>query len=53
MNFKPGSRLEFVDARTVRFIFPEPDEGALTKIRALHMADRQFYRNLGWGEKSW
>jgi len=53
MNFKPGSRLEIVDAQTVRFIFPEPDGGALTKIRALHMADRQFYRDIGWGEKSW
>jgi ABC-type transport system substrate-binding protein len=53
MNFKPGSRLEVLDPYTVRFVFPEPDGGALTKIRALHMANRQFYRDLGWGEKSW
>lgn len=53
MNFKPGSRLEIVDIQTVRFIFPEPDGGALTKFRAVHMANRQFYRDIGWGEKSW
>jgi ABC-type transport system substrate-binding protein len=53
MNFAPGSRLEIIDAYTVRFVFPEPDGGALTKIGSLHMANRQFYRELGWGEKSW
>jgi len=53
MNFKPGSRLELVDAHTVRFVFPEPDGRALTKFRAMHMANRQFYREFGWGEKSW
>jgi ABC-type transport system substrate-binding protein len=53
MNFKPGSRVEVIDPHTVRFVFPEPDGGALTKIRAMHMANRQFYREFGWGEKSW
>ncbi len=53
MNFKPGSRLEIVDPQTVRFHFPDPDGGALTKFRAVHIANRQFYRELGWGEKSW
>jgi ABC-type transport system substrate-binding protein len=53
MNFKPGSRLEIVDPQTVRFHFPGPDGGALTKFRAVHIANRQFYRELGWGEKSW
>jgi peptide/nickel transport system substrate-binding protein len=53
LNFKPGSRLEIIDAQTVRFIFPEPDGGALVKLALAHIANRQFYRELGWGEKSW
>jgi ABC-type transport system substrate-binding protein len=53
MNFKPGSRLHIIDAHTVRFVFPEPDGGALVKLSLLHMGNRQFYRELGWGEKHW
>jgi ABC-type transport system substrate-binding protein len=53
MNFKTGSRLEIVDPQTVRFIFPEPDGGALAKISIMHIANRQFYRELGWGERHW
>ncbi len=53
MNFKPGSRLEIIDPQTVRFIFPEPDGGALPRFSILHMANRQFHRDHGWGEKDW
>lgn len=53
MNFKPGSRLEVVDPQTIRFVFPEPDGAALAKLSLLHIANRQFYRDVGWGEKSW
>ena len=53
MNFQPGSRLEIIDSHTVRFLFPEPDGAALVKISNMHMANRQFHRELGWGEKSW
>jgi ABC-type transport system substrate-binding protein len=53
MNFEAGSRLEILDPYTVRFIFPEPDGGALVKLSYLHIGNRQFYRELGWGEKSW
>lgn len=53
MNFKPGSRLEIVDPYTVRFIFPEPDGGALAKFIMMHMGNREFYRDFGWGEKHW
>jgi ABC-type transport system substrate-binding protein len=53
MNFKPGSRLEILDAQTLRFVFPEPDGGALAKLSVMHMANRQFYRDVGWGEKHW
>ena len=53
MNFKPGSRLEIVDPYTIRFLFPEPDGGALAKLTVMHIANRQFYRELGWGEQHW
>ncbi|MCP4397247.1 MAG: ABC transporter substrate-binding protein [bacterium] len=53
MSYKPGSRLEIVDPYTVRFVFPEPDGGALTKVLYMHIANRQFYREHGWGEKDW
>jgi ABC-type transport system substrate-binding protein len=53
MNFQPGSRLEIIDPYTVHLVFPEPDGGALAKISVMHIASRQFYREFGWGEKSW
>lgn len=53
LNFKPGSRVEIIDPHTVRFHFPEPDGGALAKLTVMHIGSRQFYRELGWGEKSW
>ena len=53
LNFKPGTRLEISDAQTVRFMFPEPDGGALAKIGIMHMANRQFYRDVGWGTEHW
>jgi ABC-type transport system substrate-binding protein len=53
LNFKPGSHLEIQDPYTVRFIFPEPDGGVFAKLSLVHMANRQFYRDVGWGEESW
>ena len=53
MNFKPGSRLEIRDAHTVQFRFPEPDGAALVRLSILHMGNRQFYTELGWGEEHW
>jgi ABC-type transport system substrate-binding protein len=53
MNFKRGSRLELIDPATVRFIFPEPDGGALVRLSQLHIGNRQFHAELGWGEKHW
>ena len=53
LNFNPGSRLEILDAQTVRFIFPAPDGAALAKLSAMHLGNRQFYRDMGWGEKHW
>jgi peptide/nickel transport system substrate-binding protein len=53
MNFRPGSKLEIVDPQTIRFVFPEPDGGALVKLAAMHIANRQFYREVGWGEEHW
>jgi peptide/nickel transport system substrate-binding protein len=53
LNFKLGSKLEILDPQTLRFVFPEPDGGALAKLSVLHIGNRQFYRELGWGEKHW
>jgi len=53
MSFQPGARLEVLDPYTVRFVFPEPDGAALAKLSLMHMANRQFYRDVGWGEKRW
>jgi peptide/nickel transport system substrate-binding protein len=53
LNFTPGSRLEILDPQTLRFVFPEPDGGALAKLSVLHIGNRQFYREVGWGEKHW
>jgi ABC-type transport system substrate-binding protein len=53
LNFKPGSRLEIIDPYTVRFHFPEPDGGALIKLSSMHIGNRQFFAEHGWGEKHW
>ena len=53
LNFKPGTRLEISDAPTVRFVFPEPDGAALARLTLMHIGNRQFYHELGWGEASW
>jgi ABC-type transport system substrate-binding protein len=52
-NFTPGSRLEIIDPHTVRFVFPEPDGGAMARLVLMHLGNRQFLREFGWGEKSW
>lgn len=53
LSFKAGSRLEIIDLFTVRFVFPEPDGAALAKLSLMHIGNRQFYHDLGWGEKHW
>ena len=53
LNFKPGSRLDSVDDATVRFVFSEPDGLAIVKLSFMHIANRQFYREVGWGEEHW
>ena len=53
LSFKPVSRLVVVDPETIRLSFPEPDAAALAKLIFLHIANRQFYREFGWGEKHW
>jgi peptide/nickel transport system substrate-binding protein len=53
MNFKPGSHLEIIDPHTVQFRLSEPDGGMMLKLSFMHIANRQFYRELGWGEKEW
>ena len=53
MNFEPGSRLEIINPYTIRFVFPEPDGGALVKLSVMHIANRQFYQEVGWGTEHW
>jgi ABC-type transport system substrate-binding protein len=53
MNFPAGSKLESLTPQTVRFLFPEPDGGVLAKLSVMHIANRQFYRDVGWGESHW
>src|SRR5262245_58022704 len=53
LRFNPGLTLEIRDPYTIRFRFPEPDGAALARLTYIHMANRQFYRELGWGEKHW
>jgi ABC-type transport system substrate-binding protein len=52
-NFTAGVRLEILDPYRIQFGFPAPDGAALAKLSIMHMANRQFYRDLGWGEKRW
>jgi ABC-type transport system substrate-binding protein len=53
MNFPSGSKLEIITPQTVRFLFSAADGGALAKLSLMHIANRQFYRDVGWGEKHW
>ena len=53
MNFKSKSRLEILDAYTIRFHFSEPDGAALGRLSMLHIGNRQFHAELGWGEAHW
>ncbi len=53
LNFHAGTRLEVIDPHTVRFIFQQPDGTALLKLSSMHIGNRQFYAEHGWGEKHW
>ena len=53
MNFPAGSTLEVLTPQTVRFRFAAPDGGAFAKLSVMHIANRQFYRDAGWGETHW
>ena len=47
------SRARRVDPQTIRFVFSEPDGGVLVKLSVMHIGNRQFYREVGWGEEHW
>lgn len=53
LRFAPGLRMEVLTPHTLRFHFPAPDGTALAKLTYIHIANRQFYRELGWGDKHW
>jgi ABC-type transport system substrate-binding protein len=53
LRFQSGLNMEVLDPYTIRFRFPEPDGMALARLTYIHIANRQFYRELGWGDKHW
>lgn len=53
LRFAPGLRMEVLTPHTLRFHFPVPDGTALAKLTYIHIANRQFYRELGWSNKHW
>jgi ABC-type transport system substrate-binding protein len=53
LNFQAGTRLAVIDPHTVRFSFPQPDGAALLKLSSMHIGNRQFFAEHGWGEKHW
>jgi ABC-type transport system substrate-binding protein len=60
LNFHPDTRLEVVDAHTVRMRFPQPDGLVLGKFRGFHIPSTRFweqegfgYRKRGSGEGHW
>ena len=53
LNFKPGVRLEIIEQYRVQFHFPSPDGAALIKLSTMHLGNRQFHTDHGWGEQEW
>ena len=53
LRFAPGLRMEVLTPHTLQFQFPAPDGTALAKLTYIHIANRQFYRELGWSDKHW
>lgn len=48
-NIDQRTRAEVVDSHTVRLHLPEADGLALGKLRATHVMDERFWRDLGFG----
>jgi hypothetical protein len=48
-NIDRRTRAEVVDERTVRLHLPEVDGLALGKLRATHVMNERFWRDLGFG----
>jgi ABC-type transport system substrate-binding protein len=48
-NIDRRTRAEVVDERTVRLHLPQPDGLALGKLRATHIMNERFWRDLGFG----
>ena len=51
-NFKPGSRLEIIDPYRPLRVSGTGRRGYGQAFNT-HMANRQFHRDFGWGEKNW
>lgn len=48
-NFAQGSTCEVTGERSVRLRFPQPDGGALAKLRAMHLGSTRFWDEIGFG----
>ena len=48
-NLDPRTTCEATGERAVRFRLPEPDGGALGKLRAMHLMSSRFWGEVGFG----
>ncbi|MBA3415953.1 MAG: ABC transporter substrate-binding protein [Chloroflexia bacterium] len=48
-NLDPRTICEVTGERAVRFRLPEPDGGALGKLRAMHVMSTRFWEEVGFG----
>ena len=48
LNFARNSKMEVVDAKTIRMTFPDGDGAAMMKLRGMHVPSDAFWANLGF-----
>lgn len=48
LNYAKDTKLEVIDAYTVRFTFPETDGSAFMKLRGMHVGSTRFWNELGF-----
>jgi ABC-type transport system substrate-binding protein len=49
LNLPKNTVCEIIDDQTVHFHFPKPDGLAVAKMRAFHIGNHLFWKNLGFG----
>ncbi len=48
LNYAKATKLDVIDAHTVRFTFPETDGSAFMKLRGMHVGSTRFWNELGF-----